>query len=77
MIVVIGWAVLVQAVPLSRPAMMRRIMMGAGLSMSLFITTVLAAVLVGQLGLADARGSRRWTSLSWPWAAARPSAWAS
>ncbi|WP_426978304.1 hypothetical protein ACQCSU_03525 [Pseudarthrobacter sp. O4] len=58
MIVLIGWAVLVQAVPLSRPAVMRRIMMGAGLSMSLFVTTVLAAVLVGQLGLADARESR-------------------
>ena len=53
----IGWTVLLQAVPLSRPVMMRRIMMGAGLSMSLFITTVLAAVLVGQLGLPDARGS--------------------
>ena len=36
---------------------MRRIMMGAGLSLSLFVTTVLAAVLVGQLGLADARSS--------------------
>ncbi|MET3921720.1 hypothetical protein [Arthrobacter sp. UYEF20] len=58
MIVLIGWALLVQAVPLSRPAVMRRIMMGAGLSMSLFVTTVLAAVLVGQLGLADARESR-------------------
>lgn len=57
LIVVIGWAVLLQAVPLSRPAMMRRIMMGAGLSMSLFVATVLAAVLVGQLGLPDARGS--------------------
>lgn len=57
LIVVIGWAVLLQAVPLSRPAMMRRIMMGAGFSMSLFITTVLAAVLVGQIGLSDARGS--------------------
>jgi len=57
LIAVVGWAVLLQAVPLSRPAMMRRIMMGAGLSMSLFVTTVLAAVLVGQLGLADARGS--------------------
>ena len=57
LIVVVGWAVLLQAVPLSRPAMMRRIMMGAGFSMSLFMTTVLAAVLVGQLGLPDARGS--------------------
>ena len=57
-IVLIGWAVLVQAVPLSRPAVMRRIMMGAGLTMSLFITTVLAAVLVGQVGLENARESR-------------------
>ena len=55
MIVLIGWAVLVQAVPLySRPAIMRRIMMGTGLFVSLFIATVLAAVLVGQLGLEDA-----------------------
>jgi hypothetical protein len=53
--VLIGWAVLVQAVPLSRPAIMRRIMMGAGLFVSLFLTTVLAAVLVGQLGLENAR----------------------
>ncbi|MDN4645397.1 hypothetical protein [Arthrobacter sp. PsM3] len=58
MIVMIGWAVLVQAAPLSRPAIMRRIMMGAGLFVSLFITTVLAAVLVGQLGLQDARQAR-------------------
>lgn len=58
MIVLIGWAVLVQAVPLSRPAVMRRIMMGAGLSVSLFVTTVLAAVLVGEIGLQDARDSR-------------------
>ncbi|WP_427130994.1 hypothetical protein [Pseudarthrobacter sp. S9] len=58
MIVLAGWAVLLQAVPLSRPAVMRRIMMGAGLSLSLFVTTVLAAVLVGQLGLQDARNSR-------------------
>ncbi|WP_024368190.1 hypothetical protein, partial [Arthrobacter sp. TB 26] len=55
MIVLLGGAVLVQAVPLSRPAVMRRIMMGAGLFVSLFITTVLAAVLVGQLGLDNAR----------------------
>lgn len=58
MIVLVGWAVLLQAVPLSRPALMRRFMMGAGLAVSLFITTVLAAALVGQLGLADARDSR-------------------
>ncbi|HSN35255.1 MAG TPA: hypothetical protein VLT34_02795, partial [Arthrobacter sp.] len=55
MIALIGWAVLVQSVPLSRPAIMRRIMMGAGLFVSLFVTTVLAAVLVGQLGLESAR----------------------
>ncbi|MET4095155.1 hypothetical protein [Arthrobacter sp. UYCu712] len=58
LIVLIGWAVLVQAVPLSRPALMRRIMMGAGLSLVLFVTTVLAAALVGQLGLENARESR-------------------
>ena len=54
MIVLFGGAVLVQAVPLSRPVVMRRIMMGAGLFVSLFVTTVLAAVLVGQLGLPNA-----------------------
>ena len=58
LIVLVGWAVLLQAAPLSRPAMMRRFMMGAGLAVSLFVTTVLAAVLVGQLGLPDARESR-------------------
>lgn len=57
MIVLIGWAVLVQSVPLSRPAIMRRIMMGTGLFVSLFVATVLAAVLVGQLGLEDASQS--------------------
>ncbi|HSO90716.1 MAG TPA: hypothetical protein VLR70_06170 [Arthrobacter sp.] len=58
MIVLSGGAVLVQAIPLSRPAIMRRIMMGAGLFVSLFVTTVLAAVLVGQLGLANARDAQ-------------------
>jgi len=58
LIVLLGWAALAQAVPLSRPAVMRRIMMGAGLSLSLFVTTVLAAVLVGQVGVDDARDSR-------------------
>lgn len=58
LIVLVGWAALTQAAPLSRPAVMRRIMMGAGLSVSLFVTTVFAAVLVGQLGLPDARDSR-------------------
>ncbi|WP_445154161.1 hypothetical protein ACTWLI_12615 [Arthrobacter sp. Hor0625] len=58
LIAVVGWALLLQAVPLSRPALMRRFMMGAGLAVSLFVTTVLAAMLVGQLGLPDARGSR-------------------
>ncbi len=58
LIVLAGWAALAQAVPLSRPARMRRTMMGAGLALTLFIATVLAALLVGQLGLPDARGSR-------------------
>ncbi|MFC8409002.1 hypothetical protein [Arthrobacter sp. NPDC057259] len=57
MIVLTGWAVLLQAAPLTRPAVMRRIMMGAGLGLSLFVTAVLAAVLVGQIGLSDARAS--------------------
>ncbi len=58
MIMLIGWAVLLQAAPLARPALMRRIMMGAGLTVSLFVTTVLAAVLVGHLGLANARQAK-------------------
>lgn len=57
-IVLAGWLVLGQAVPLGRPAVMRRLMMGAGLSISLFVTTVLAAVLVGQAGIADVREAR-------------------
>lgn len=58
LIVVIGWLVLLQAVPVSRPVLMRRIMMGAGLSVSLFVTAVLAAILVGQAGLPDARSAQ-------------------
>lgn len=58
LIIVVGWLGLVQAVPLSRPVVMRRIMMGTGLFFTLFITSVLAAGLVGQAGLADARESR-------------------
>ena len=57
-IVAAGWLVLSQAVPVSRPVVMRRIMMGAGLFLCLFVTSVLAAGLVGQSGLADARESR-------------------
>ena len=57
LIVAAGWLVLLQAVPLSRPTVMRRIMMGAGLTVSLFVTAVLAAGLVGQAGVADARES--------------------
>ncbi|MBP1231712.1 hypothetical protein JOE40_001356 [Arthrobacter sp. PvP102] len=57
-VVLVGWLVLGQAVPLSRPAVMRRLMMGAGLTVSLFVTTVLAAVLVGQAGITDAREAR-------------------
>ncbi|MHC6230669.1 hypothetical protein ACX5I6_13680 [Arthrobacter sp. MMS24-T111] len=57
-IVVAGWAVLLQAVPLGRPVLMRRIMMGTGFFLSLFITSALAAGLIGQVGLADARQSR-------------------
>ncbi|MEV7604549.1 hypothetical protein AB0N65_03805 [Paenarthrobacter sp. NPDC089322] len=52
-----GWAAFLQAVPISRPVVMRRVMMGVGLMVSLFITTVLAAGLVGQTGLDDARSS--------------------
>src|SRR5215218_7002913 len=43
LIIAAGWLVLFQAVPLSRPAVMRRIMMGTGLFVSLFVTSVLAA----------------------------------
>lgn len=58
LIVLFGWALLLQAVPLSRPVLMRRIMMGLGFSVSLFVATVLAAVLVGQVGLTDAGAAR-------------------
>ncbi|GAA2867880.1 hypothetical protein [Paenarthrobacter ilicis] len=57
LIVLCGWAGFLQAVPLSRPVIMRRLMMGLGLMLSLFITTVLAAGLAGQSGAADARVS--------------------
>ncbi|MGJ3191299.1 hypothetical protein [Paenarthrobacter sp. FR1] len=57
LIVCCGWAAFLQSVPLSRPVIMRRVMMGLGLMVSLFITTVLAAGLVGQSGAADARES--------------------
>lgn len=57
LITLCGWAVFLQAVPISRPVIMRRVMMGIGLMVSLFITTVLAAGLVGQSGAADARES--------------------
>jgi hypothetical protein len=58
MILVFGWLGLYQAVPVGRPVLMRRIMMGAGLFLALFITTALAAGLVGQAGVPDARASR-------------------
>jgi hypothetical protein len=58
MIVAAGWLVLSQALPVRRPVMMRRIMMGAGLFLTLFLTSALAAGLIGQTGLADARESR-------------------
>lgn len=56
--VVIGWLVMFQACWLPRPALIRRIMMGAGLFLCLFVTTVLTAGLVGQTGVADARESK-------------------
>ena len=52
-----GWVAFLQAVPLSRPVVMRRVMMGLGLMVSLFVTTVLAAGLVGQSGVGEARAS--------------------
>ena len=58
MIVAAGWLLLSQALPVRRPVMMRRIMMGAGLFLTLFLTSALAAGLIGQAGLADARESR-------------------
>ncbi|MUU73177.1 hypothetical protein [Pseudarthrobacter sp. GA104] len=57
MILAGGWLVLFQAVPVSRPVLMRRIMMGAGMFFTLFVTSALAAGIVGQAGLADARES--------------------
>ncbi|MEZ2390091.1 hypothetical protein AB6813_11170 [bacterium RCC_150] len=56
-LVVAGWLVFIQSVPLARPVIMRRVMMGLGLMVSLFITSVLAAGLVGQSGLSDAHVS--------------------
>lgn len=55
MITLFGWLAFMQAVPLSRPVVMRRVMMGLGLMVSLFVTTVLAAGLVGQSGVGEAR----------------------
>ncbi|MFP3580443.1 hypothetical protein SB659_12760 [Arthrobacter sp. SIMBA_036] len=55
LIALFGWVTFIQAVPLSRPVVMRRIMMGIGLMVSLFMTTVLAAGLVGQSGVGNAR----------------------
>ncbi|UVJ37963.1 hypothetical protein [Arthrobacter sp. CJ23] len=55
LIALVGWLVFVQAVPIARPVAMRRIMMGLGLMMSLFVTSVAAAGLVGQSRLPDAR----------------------
>ena len=55
MITLFGWLAFMQAVPLSRPVVMRRVMMGLGLMVSLFVTTVLAAGLVGQSGIGEAR----------------------
>ncbi|MCA4131248.1 hypothetical protein [Arthrobacter sp. M4] len=57
LITAVGWVVFAQAVPISRPIIMRRIMMGLGLMTSLFTTSVLAAGIVGQAGVADARDS--------------------
>lgn len=57
LIAVAGWLVLLQAVPLGRPVLMRRLMMGIGLFLALFVTTVLTAGLVGQAGVPVARDS--------------------
>lgn len=56
-VVLVGWLVMFQGSWLPRPAMIRRAMMGGGLFLCLFLTSVLAAGLVGQAGLADARES--------------------
>jgi hypothetical protein len=57
-IVLVGWLALGQSIPLTRPAVMRRFMMGAGIAVTLFVTTALAAVLVGQAGISDVREAR-------------------
>ena len=64
-----GWVVFLQAVPLARPVIMRRVMMGIGLMVTLFITAVLAAGLVGQTGVGDARSSHV-DPMCWRWAVA-------
>lgn len=57
LITLVGWIAFFQAVPVSRPVIMRRVMMGMGLLVSLFVTAVLAAGLVGQSGAVDARST--------------------
>lgn len=55
--VLVGWLVMFQGSWLPHAAMIRRVMMGGGLFLCLFLTSVLAAGLVGQAGLPDARDS--------------------
>ncbi|MGG5175308.1 hypothetical protein ACQQCD_09855 [Pseudarthrobacter sp. J1763] len=56
-ILLVGVALLLQTVSLARPVVMRRILMALGIAADLFLVTVFAAGLVGQLNVADARNS--------------------
>ena len=58
LVAVAGALACLPAARLSRPPIARRITMGGGIGLSMFLTTVLAAGLMGQVGLADAHGSR-------------------
>ncbi|BCT76483.1 hypothetical protein SCMU_23250 [Sinomonas cyclohexanicum] len=57
LVAVVGALLCLQAALLSRPPISRKIFMAGGVGMSMFLTTVLAAGLIGQDGVADARDS--------------------
>ena len=58
LVAVAGALACLPAARLSRPPIARRITMGGGVGLAMFLTTVLAAGLMGQVGLTDARESR-------------------
>ena len=58
LVAIAGALACIPAALLSRPPIARRITMGGGIGLAMFLTTVLAAGLMGQVGLADAHESR-------------------